>query len=221
MVAALRPSTDFRAAGGRLVRFKPVWYALTRRMADDLRNHRKIVVADGSGPGPGGRNIGDHYLADGAEQRRHADLSLSLHGPAAAALEEICRSDWRYATGSTCARRHRAVRPAPSDPTTWAMVRTAQHRCPVSWPGAGLRAGPARRSLAHGLHQRLFRCAPALLKQSRPGLRARRRCAQRHLHRRPLRGGRRSAGAVQDVDNAIVDKDFSSSRDGSSNFGGS
>lgn len=110
--------TDFRAAGGRLVRFKPVWYALTRRMAN-LRNHRKIVVADGEWAWTGGRNIGDHYLADGAEQRRWADLSLSVHGPAAAVLEEICRSDWRYATGEHLRAPPPRCAPCAIDPTTW------------------------------------------------------------------------------------------------------
>lgn len=89
---------DFREAGGEIVRFKPVWYSLPRRIAN-LRNHRKIVVADGRIAWTGGRNIGDEYLADGAEQTRWMDLSLTIDGPAASALEEICRSDWRFATG--------------------------------------------------------------------------------------------------------------------------
>lgn len=89
---------DFRDAGGELVRFKPVWYALPRRIAN-LRNHRKIVVADGRIAWTGGRNIGDEYLADGSDQARWMDLSLTIEGPAAAALEEICRSDWHFATG--------------------------------------------------------------------------------------------------------------------------
>lgn len=102
---------DFRAAGGELQRFKPVWYFLLRRLAN-LRNHRKIVVADGQQAWTGGRNIGEDYLADGAEQARWADLSLSIEGPAAAALEEICRADWRFASGQNL--RSAPARPLPS-----------------------------------------------------------------------------------------------------------
>jgi len=85
-------------AGGRVVRFRPVWFALFKRAAN-LRNHRKIVVADGARAWAGGRNISDTYLADHAEQRRWLDLSIRIDGPSARVLEEVCRSDWQHATG--------------------------------------------------------------------------------------------------------------------------
>lgn len=85
------------SAGGRIVRFKPVWYALRKRMVN-LRNHRKIIVADGERAWTGGRNIGDHYLRAGKSD--WLDLSAVVTGPAALALEEICRSDWCFATGA-------------------------------------------------------------------------------------------------------------------------
>ncbi len=84
-------------AGARVVRFRPVWFALFKRAAN-LRNHRKIVVSDGVRAWAGGRNISDTYLADNAEQRRWLDLSIRIDGPAARVLEEICRSDWQHAT---------------------------------------------------------------------------------------------------------------------------
>ena len=91
------PSMDaYRRAGGRLVRFKPVWYAIIQRVAN-LRNHRKIVVADGARAWFGGRNVGDEYLADHAEQSRWADLSVHVEGSAALALEAICQADWAFA----------------------------------------------------------------------------------------------------------------------------
>jgi cardiolipin synthase len=85
-------------SGGRVGRFKPLWYALRARTVN-LRNHRKIVVADGARAWTGCRNIGDPYLADHAEQTRWADLSYVIEGPAAAVLDEICRCDWQFATG--------------------------------------------------------------------------------------------------------------------------
>lgn len=85
-------------SGGRVGRFKPLWYALRARTAN-LRNHRKIVVADGARAWTGCRNIGEVYLEDHAEQTRWADLSYVIEGPAAAVLDEICRCDWQFATG--------------------------------------------------------------------------------------------------------------------------
>ena len=85
-------------SGGRVGRFKPLWYALRARTAN-LRNHRKIVVADGARAWTGCRNIGEHYLEDHAEQTTWADLSYVIEGPAAAVLDEICRCDWQFATG--------------------------------------------------------------------------------------------------------------------------
>jgi cardiolipin synthase len=84
-------------SGGRVGRFKPLWYALRARTAN-LRNHRKIVVADGTRAWTGCRNIGEAYLADHAEQTQWADLSYVIEGPAAAVLDEICRCDWQFAT---------------------------------------------------------------------------------------------------------------------------
>lgn len=85
-------------SGGRIRRFKPVLH-MWRVRAANLRNHRKIVVADGRRAWTGCRNIGEVYLADHAEQSRWADLSYVIEGPAAAVLDEICRCDWQFATG--------------------------------------------------------------------------------------------------------------------------
>lgn len=88
-----------RDAGGVLLRFKPMWFALRRRMIN-LRNHRKIVVADGLHVWSGGRNIGDEYLADDAEEK-WVDLAFSLSGPAAAVFGDVVRSDYLFAASET------------------------------------------------------------------------------------------------------------------------
>lgn len=111
-----------QSAGGRMVRFKPVWYALRQRMVN-LRNHRKMVVADGSVAWTGGRNVGDHYLAAGKQE--WLDLSAVIRGPAALALEEICRNDWRFASDELpepspiwvdCAQGNACLQVLPSGP---------------------------------------------------------------------------------------------------------
>ena len=108
-------------SGGRVGRFKPLLAALRARTAN-LRNHRKIVVADAARAWTGCRNIGAVYLAEHAEQSRWVDLSYTVEGPAAAALDEICRADWAFATGEalpppTVATLPPAAAPAsPSEP---------------------------------------------------------------------------------------------------------
>lgn len=87
---------QLRAAGGEMLRFKPVWDALARRVAN-LRNHRKIVVADGARAWFGGRNISDDYL-DSSVGARWVDLSVSVTGSAARAFEAICIADWAFST---------------------------------------------------------------------------------------------------------------------------
>ncbi len=87
-----------RAAGGQLIRFRPVTHLMALRIAN-LRNHRKIVAIDSQFAWSGGRNIAKNYLSaldvDGAWQ----DFSFSIEGPAARALENIALSDWQFATG--------------------------------------------------------------------------------------------------------------------------
>lgn len=82
------------AAGVQFSEFLPVWKALWRRVAN-LRNHRKLVVADARHVWTGGRNIARHYLS----RRGWDDLSFDVIGPAAADLERVFRQSWRFATG--------------------------------------------------------------------------------------------------------------------------
>jgi cardiolipin synthase A/B len=87
-----------RAAGGKLVRFKPVAKLFRLRFAN-LRNHRKIVVADARLAWTGGRNIATQYLTALHHPDAWQDASCSIEGFAASTLDDIARSDWRFATG--------------------------------------------------------------------------------------------------------------------------
>lgn len=104
-------SVSLRSRTIAIHRFKPMLTALFLRTAN-LRNHRKIVVADSARAWSGGRNIGDAYLADHAEQSRWADLSMTITGPGAAVLDEVCRTDWLFVTGESLA----IVQTEPSSP---------------------------------------------------------------------------------------------------------
>ena len=76
----------------------------------NLRNHRKILVADGHTAFTGGINIGDRHLADvESNPRRVADMHFRLEGPVAGQIEAVFLDDWAFATGEQL-----EVPPAPA-----------------------------------------------------------------------------------------------------------
>ncbi len=93
------------AAGGRVARHRPLVHHGTLSGAFNSRNHRKLVVADGTRAWLGGRNMAAKYLRDAPGQVGAtvpwADLSVVVEGPAAAVLESVFRSDWLTAAGET------------------------------------------------------------------------------------------------------------------------
>ena len=66
----------------------------------NLRNHRKLVVADRRLVWSGGRNIGTHYLVQTEES--WTDLSFCVSGPAVQPFIDVFASDWDV-TGKTVA----------------------------------------------------------------------------------------------------------------------
>ncbi len=65
----------------------------------NLRNHRKILVADGQVGFTGGMNIGDRHLADNINNpRRSIDMHFRLRGPVVAQLEQTFLEDWAFCT---------------------------------------------------------------------------------------------------------------------------
>lgn len=95
-------------AGGQVARFLPP--RLTGAPTINFRNHRKILVVDGSVGFTGGINVGDEYL--GAWH----DLAVRVRGPAVDQLQEVFTEDWYFAQGSDLADpkyfgRHRGETP--------------------------------------------------------------------------------------------------------------
>jgi cardiolipin synthase len=82
-------------AGGQVERFLPV-NLLSRQLALNNRNHRKIMVADGKTGFIGGMNVGDVYAGLGEPWR---DLHACIRGPVVHSLQEIFCQDWYHATG--------------------------------------------------------------------------------------------------------------------------
>ncbi len=92
---AVRP---LRARGVDVGVFNPPLVP-ARLHAANLRNHRKILVVDGTIGFTGGLNIDQRYWR--AERRHLAfrDLHFKLTGPVVAQLMEVFADDWHFTTG--------------------------------------------------------------------------------------------------------------------------
>ena len=64
----------------------------------NFRNHRKIVVADGTQAWVGGLNVGDEYLGKHPRIGPWRDTHLKIEGPGALALQMTFLEDWHWAT---------------------------------------------------------------------------------------------------------------------------
>ncbi len=88
-----------RRAGAKVVMFLPLAQAV--RLPMNLRNHRKIVVVDGSVGFTGGVNIGDEYVAGSAREPAWRDTFVRIEGPAVASLVSAFLRDWHFMTGAS------------------------------------------------------------------------------------------------------------------------
>ncbi len=95
-----RALAPLRAAGGQVFAFLPL-NPLRSRVQINLRNHRKILVADGRVAFTGGMNIGDEYLGKGARFGFWRDTFLKLEGPSVADLQRVFCEDWDFAVRET------------------------------------------------------------------------------------------------------------------------
>ena len=92
-------------SGVQVVKFVPPFRSILRGRAN-LRNHRKMLVADGERLWCGGRNFAAEYFEGnpaklaGQSLRNHAwhDLSFDLRGELAVRSAEQFEEDWNYAT---------------------------------------------------------------------------------------------------------------------------
>lgn len=93
-----RASTLLRHRGVRIARFLPP-RLLPPSLGLNLRNHRKILIADGEIAFTGGINIGDRHFTENRRRRRVEDLHFSLRGPVVHQIETIFLGDWAFVTG--------------------------------------------------------------------------------------------------------------------------
>lgn len=69
------------------------------RWSINLRNHRKIVIVDGTIGFTGGMNIGDEYIGRNRSLGYWRDTHLRLNGPVVLQLQQVFAEDWFFATG--------------------------------------------------------------------------------------------------------------------------
>lgn len=92
-----RASTVLRHRGIKVARFLPP-RLLPPSLHLNLRNHRKILVADGRSAFIGGINIGSENASEPPGPRKITDLHFSITGPIAADIERMGHDDWLFAT---------------------------------------------------------------------------------------------------------------------------
>jgi cardiolipin synthase A/B len=93
-----RALRELRAAGGD-VRFYSPLMQLPGSGHMNLRNHRKMLIADGVRVFSGGMNIGKHYLNPAPSKGDWTDLSFTLEGVAVRSFSDVFRSDWEVVSG--------------------------------------------------------------------------------------------------------------------------
>jgi cardiolipin synthase A/B len=92
------------AAGVQIAIFAPPLSSPFRGRLN-LRNHRKMVIADGSWLWCGGRNLTAQYFEGAPGVTPWKDLSFDLYGPVAGRALECFERDWGFATGVPCAKQ--------------------------------------------------------------------------------------------------------------------
>jgi len=90
-----------RRAGVRAERFLPP-RLLPPSLSLNCRNHRKILVVDGSVAYIGGMNLGGREVG-GSTGRRMSDIHFRLRGPIVVQLGKAFAEDWLFATGEALA----------------------------------------------------------------------------------------------------------------------
>jgi cardiolipin synthase len=86
-----------RKAGGEVAEFLPA-LPLHRKWSAHLRNHRKLMIADGRTAFTGGMNIGERYMRPRAGPGLWRDSAVTIEGTAVRDLQAIFLDDWAFAT---------------------------------------------------------------------------------------------------------------------------
>ncbi|MDE2344253.1 MAG: PLDc N-terminal domain-containing protein [Betaproteobacteria bacterium] len=87
----------------------------------NLRNHRKMVIADGQRFWSGGRNFAAEYFTGSKRRPAWVDLSFVVEGPLARQAQVLFERDWHAVNGDVRVR-HGFLPPEPAQPGTPAQL---------------------------------------------------------------------------------------------------
>lgn len=87
---------QLRKAGGQVAEFFPPILRTKINLKVNYRNHRKIVVIDGSIAYTGGINLRDDHMGLDKRLTPWRDTAIRIEGSGAYALQNIFLDDWRY-----------------------------------------------------------------------------------------------------------------------------
>ncbi|MDX1406122.1 MAG: cardiolipin synthase, partial [Woeseiaceae bacterium] len=88
---------EMHAAGIEVSAFRPT-QGLRNRFQLNFRNHRKMVVVDGTVAWVGGHNVGDEYLGLDPDFSPWRDTHVRIEGPATLQVQLTILADWYWAT---------------------------------------------------------------------------------------------------------------------------
>ncbi|RME13898.1 MAG: cardiolipin synthetase [Alphaproteobacteria bacterium] len=136
------------------IRLFPVFSVFRGTARLNLRNHRKLVLADGKRLWTGGRNVGASYLGPDDAPGTWHDLSFMVEGPVVARYAEMFEADWSKITETP-------TRPVVFDDTP---VGKAQLQLVPS--GADMEHDALHDAIVHAIHtatRRIWISTPYLL----------------------------------------------------------
>lgn len=120
---------QLRRAGVRVERFLPP-RLFPPNPVINLRNHRKLLIVDGSVGFVGGMNIGDRHLLERPDHRTGIrDIHFRVEGPVTTQLDAVFLDDWEFVTGE---------RPTPRTTAPEGASGTALGRTLVDGPNEDL-----------------------------------------------------------------------------------
>ncbi len=85
--------------GGQVAWFIPVLHRPLRG-STNLRNHRKIIIADNNKVWTGGRNLAKEYIGPKCPDSCWIDISFCQQGPAVYIYQTIFEADWHFAANT-------------------------------------------------------------------------------------------------------------------------
>lgn len=88
---------ELRAAGAKVFPFNTT-QGKANRWQLNFRNHRKIVITDGTAAWVGGHNVGDEYLGRDPKFGLWRDTHVKITGPAVFSVQMAFLEDWQWAS---------------------------------------------------------------------------------------------------------------------------